>query len=117
MMQCELYARNVNVPANLDSFLAKQSIGLATLMDQAGTPTYFDDMTMSQWAKDRCQPPEFPPSTYAKHEVGFRGARWLAPTDPATPVRVFKDMDKLVALLGNMLAGKKVFEEHQLANL
>ena len=117
MSQCELYARRVDVPSNLDGFLAKQTIGLATLIDQAGSPTYFDDMVMSQSAKDRCQPPEFPPVTYEKHTISFRGARWLAPSDPATPVRVFKDWDKLVALLGNMLAGKKVFEEHQLANL
>ena len=117
MMQSELYARKVDVPANLDSFLAKQTVGLATLMDQAGTPTYFDNFTMTTWAKDRCQPPEFPPSTYAKHEVGFRGARFVGHIDPNRPLHVFKDMDKLVALLGNMLAGKKVFEQHQLSDL
>ena len=117
MMQSEMFARNVNVPANLDSFLAKQTVALATLMDQAGTPTYFENMTMTTWAKEKCQPPEFPPSTYAKHEVGFRGARFVGYEDPAKPIYVFKDMDKLIALLGNMIAGKRVFEQHQLADL
>ena len=72
---------------------------------------------MTQHAKDKCQPPEFPPSTYTKHAVGFRGSRIVGYEDPTRLVVVFKDMDKLIALLGNMLAGKRVFEGNQLSDL
>ena len=116
MCQAEMYARDVHVPANCDSFLAKQTVALATLLDTAGTPVYFEDFKLSGPAKSRCVPPQWPPETYARHEMmGFRGARYVP--DPSRPVHIFKDMDKLIALLGNMIAGKKVFELSQLSNL
>ena len=82
MMQAE----DVQVPANCDAFLAKQTVALATLLDTAGTPTFFQDYQLTPWAKSCCVPPQWPPETYAKHEAhGFRGARFVpAPDRPVS---------------------------------
>ena len=116
LCQAEMYARDVHVPANCDAFLAKQTVALATLLDTAGTPCYFQDYKFSAAAKACCVPPQWPPVTYAKHEhFGFRGALYEPPV--GRPLYIFKDMDKLISLLGNMIAGKKVFELAQLSNI
>ena len=97
----EMYARQVHLPGNLDSFLAKQTMELSTLVRQAGVPSDFVRYSWSQKAEWEMHAPRFIPETYAKHKAeGFSGQQF---TDP-NPF-VFTNYDALIGILAKMIAG------------
>lgn len=107
MSMAEMYARQVHLPENLNAFVERQAVDLSELIEAAGVPAHFEHQTLGLGAEWKMSPPQFPPETYARHKtVGYYGAHFR----PTEPVQVFQDTDRLVALVGNMLAAHGEFK-------
>ncbi|MCP4240168.1 MAG: hypothetical protein GY772_06365, partial [bacterium] len=111
MAQAEQFARKVDLPGNLDMFLAKQTMDISDLLKKAGTPDYFKKYEFGK-AEALCSPPKFPAHTYQRfRDDGFKGNYFELTADVAYE-DVFRDWDTLIALFGNLLAaGKAVAAE------
>ena len=97
----EMYARQVHLPGKLESFLAKQTMELSTLVRQSGVPSDFIRYAWSAKAEWEMHPPRFTPDTFARHKAeGFAGQQFADP-DPF----VFTNYDALIGILGKMIAG------------
>ena len=97
----EMYARQVHLPGNLESFLAKQTMELSTLIRQSGVPSDFVRYTWKATTEYEMQPPRFPAETFAKQKAeGFAGQQFTDP-DPC----IFSNYDALIGILGRMIAG------------
>ena len=80
----EMYARQVHLPGNLESILAKQTMELSTLIRQSGVPSDFVRYAWTAKAEYEMHPP---PASRRTHLQGTR-PRALQANSSRTRIRV-----------------------------
>ncbi|MFM7978412.1 MAG: hypothetical protein ACKPKO_03770, partial [Candidatus Fonsibacter sp.] len=99
----EIYARNIETPDDLQSFVERTAIDISTLVQHAGNPSYYKRFPFKPEAQWRFTAPCWPLEHFQDIvENGFVREIWR-PDDYQT-VEVFSEWEVLAELLGKMIA-------------